>query len=553
MARWTVLLVSVFTIACAGKLENSYVAFTPYAAPSPLKNTHERGLPKDPLHTEAGGQVALPSTRPDQDAACVVTVSISGGGSNSAAFAWGALEALNSRYSGPGGRSVIQEVDYLVTASGGGITALMLMEVLREHRLREGKPLTQANATAYLGSARFRGVLDAHLRTVNQVVLSGFASWFGNSSSKLQRSLRAALVGEGERCQGAEAGPLSQVPTETDAQFERYVECPLTPALRFEDVFVDARQTATLPAFLPTVTLFESGDNVPATGAWFRQLGIKEVLFALPDSWMGDIIKAEELDYVHAVTLSMSFPGIGPVLATADAGGKSFAITIADGGQSDNLGVWAAYHATRGELRSQKRRGAVHIVLDSAIEPETPFVETKVGNWEASTGERVVGNGQPLLRAARLVSERLLKLRVDDDLKDVGVPYIPFFVRAGDVLESQEMQYEEFIDITDGKACYRERLATDLQLCLKDARPCTSRCTPRERLGGIMSSLANDRQRAEDLVTLGREAMARAYERGLKDALDRCFARQPAPQAASTPSQELLSPSSEHTGTRSAE
>ncbi len=546
MSRWSVLLVSLFSAACAGKLENSYVAFTPYAAPSPLKNTHERGLPKDPLHTEAGGQVALPSTRPDQDAACVVTVSISGGGSNSAAFAWGALEELNSRYSGPGGRSVLQEVDYLVTASGGGITGLMLMEVLREHRLREGGPLTQANAKAYLGSARFRGVLDAQLRTVNQVVISGFASWIGNSSSKLQRSLRNAIVGEGEPCQGAERGPLSQVPRETDAQFARYVQCPLTPPLRFEDVFVKANQTAALPAFMPTVTLFESGDNVPATGAWFKQLGLKEVLFALPDSLWGDIIKAEELDYVHAVTLSMSFPGIGPVLATAgagaDAGDKTFAMTIADGGQSDNLGIWAAYHATRGELRSQKRRGAVHIVLDSAIEPATPFVEAKVGNWRASTAERVVGNGQPLLRAARLVSERLLRLRVDNDLKDVGVPYDPFFVRAGDVLDSQEMKYEPFVNIIDRKACYREGLATDLQSCLKDASPCTSRCTPRERLGGIISSLSNDRQRAEDLVTLGREAMVRAYKDGLKEALDRCFAQQPPPQAALTPSQERSSP-----------
>lgn len=161
----------------------------------------------------------------------------------------------------------------------------------------------------------------------------------------------------------------------------------------------------------------------------------------------------------------------------------------------------------------------------------TPFVETKVGNWKASMGERVVGNGQPLLRAARLVSERLLTLRADDDLKEVGVPYLPFFVRAGDVLDSQEMKHQPFVDI-DRKACYRENLATDLESCLENARPCTSGCTPRERLGGIISSLSNDRQRAEDLVTLGREAMARVYEGGLKEALDRCFEQQPPPQGS---------------------
>ncbi len=168
------------------------------------------------------------------------------------------------------------------------------------------------------------------------------------------------------------------------------------------------------------------------------------------------------------------------MLALADEGGKTYGITLADGGQSDNLGLWTAYHATRNELLSQDRRGAVHIVLDSAIEPATPFVETKVGNWEASMGERVAGNGQPLLRMARLNAEPFLRLRKQEELKEKNGLYQPFFVRAGDVL------------------------------------------------GGISSSLANDRQRAEDLVTLGREAMARVYnERGLKQALDECFAQQP--------------------------
>ncbi|WP_224245599.1 hypothetical protein [Hyalangium gracile] len=50
-----------------------------------------------------------------------MSLSISGGGSNSAAFAWGALEEPNRRYVDPSGQSVLQEVDYITTASGGGI------------------------------------------------------------------------------------------------------------------------------------------------------------------------------------------------------------------------------------------------------------------------------------------------------------------------------------------------------------------------------------------------------------------------------------------------
>ena len=46
--------------------------------------------------------------------------------------------------------------------------------------------------------------------------------------------------------------------------------------------------------------------------------------------------------------------------------------------------VGVAYNATRNELLGHPRRGAVHIVLDSAIEPETPFVEEqlKAKVWE---------------------------------------------------------------------------------------------------------------------------------------------------------------------------
>ncbi|SEM95154.1 Patatin-like phospholipase [Stigmatella aurantiaca] len=527
MNRVMVLLVTLSTLACSGRLDKAYVAYTPYAASSPLNSdTIEYGLPRDPLHPGSPGKFALPSSRPDQDAECIVTLSISGGGSNSAAFAWGALEELNERYQGPDGRSVLQEVDYITTASGGGIAALMFIEVLREHRLREGKALTQESAGTYLGSARFRGVLDAQLSTMNQVLASGLLSWFGHASTKVEHSLRSAMVGSGARCQGREAGPLAAVPKKTDEEFSRYSLCPLTDALKFGDVFVDASQQATLPTFLPTMTLFESGNNLPATQVWFKQLGIQEVLLALPNSSLGDVVKVEDLDYVHAVTLSMGFPGIGPVLATAKHGGSTFGVTIADGGQTDNLGLWVAYNATRNELRDTLRRGAVHIVLDSAIEPETPFVEEKMTGWESVTGARVIGNGLPLLRVARLTNEQNLKLRAQDDLKEKADTYRPIFVRAGDVLDTREMRYHCFVNILNWRGGYREDLETDSKECLAKSGRCET-CTPRARLGKVLSSLANDQQRSEDLVTLGREAMARAYEDKLKGALDHCLKQEP--------------------------
>ncbi|HSP77336.1 MAG TPA: hypothetical protein VLQ93_02315 [Myxococcaceae bacterium] len=519
------LPLALSVISCGGRFSNAYDAFTPYAAPSPTRETHEYGSPREPLHPEGARKVALPSTRPEQQADCVVSLSISGGGSNSAAFAWGALAELNERQVGPGGRSVLEELDYLVSASGGGITALLLMEMLREHRLREGGPLTQEDAKTYLGSARFRGVLDTQMSTVGDVLASGLASWFGNASSKLQRALRVAMVGEGERCQGVEAGPLAAVPRGTDGEFERYVLCRLTPPLRFEDVFVEAGQRASLPAFLPTVTLFETGENLPATRVWLERLGIERLLFALPNSWLGDVARVEELDYVHAVTLSMGFPGIGPVLATAKRGERTYGVTLADGGQSDNLGLWVAYHALRNELLAHPEREAIHVVLDSSIEPETPFVEKKVEDWATVTGERVIGNSLPLLRAARHTSRRNLELRARDELKEQADSYQLFFVTAEDVLDSRELVHRSFRDISDPGACHRAGHATDLETCLANARPCTRGCSPRERLGGLMSTLANERQLAEDLVTLGREAMARAYEGGLKHALERCISR----------------------------
>lgn len=491
----------------------------------PFQDTHDGAYPREPLK----GYRAEPELRPDQNDQCTVVLSMSGGGTNSASFAWGALHALNEEFSGRD-RSVLREVDYLVTASGGGLMALAVMEILREADQR-GDTLTPRVAREYLESSRFFSVLGlSYLPSDKDAFLKNVLD--GRAASKVRGEMEKAFVGRG-RCEGVFAGPLSGVPR-GDAEFERYATCILTEPLAFADVFPPAGAPVKLPVFVATVTAYETGHVIPVLPAWLETLGVEEIKLALPHAAnrKGVLhIQPKKMNYLDAVTLSMAFPGIGPVLGTtrplvrSDGQTLRRGIALADGGQSDNLGLGIAL---RLGLLHAKQHPVVHIVLDSSIQTSSPYLVRRYDFGEGIS--KMVQNAVPLLGASRLEAEgsagrqaRSILGEPDATALTTARNYQLSVVRLSDVMDRNQAQPGLFHALPKG-GCLRVlgphmRLPDDRAACT----PVPMEGTPQALLGRFDSSLARKENEVQLLVDAGREAMRMQLASGLKAALTQCL------------------------------
>ncbi|WP_426747431.1 hypothetical protein VZQ01_08145 [Myxococcus faecalis] len=508
----------------------SYKTLMDYqTAPSdfPFLATHDGAYPREPLR----GYRAEPELRPEQNDQCTVVLSMSGGGTNSASFAWGAIHELNEAFP-ERQRSVLREFDYLVTASGGGLMALSLMEILREADLR-GDTLSSATARDYLESSRFFSVLGlSYLPSTKDAFLRNVLD--GRAASRVRAQLKTAFVGlDGGVCKGDYAGPLRSVPRE-GAAFETYATCSLTSPLSFNEVFPPEGVPVKLPVFVATVTAYETGHVVPLLPKWLNQLGVDEIRLALPHAASrNDVLQVDPrvMDYLDAVTLSMSFPGIGPVLGTTvplkrpDGNSIRRGIALADGGQSDNLGLGVAL---RLGLSHAKQHPVVHIVLDSSIQTSSPYLVRRYDFGEGLS--KMVQNAVPLLGAARLEAEGAAGAQVRSVL---GEPVAPLFttarnyllsvVRMSDVMDLNQERPTLFHALPKGGCLRRLRPGMWLPEDRWDCKPVPLKGTPQALLGHFDSSLSRNENEVQLLIDAGRNAMRMKLASGLKDALVQCL------------------------------
>jgi hypothetical protein len=495
----------------------------------PFRDSHIGAYPKAPFL----GRSAMPESRSNQNNSCTIVLSMSGGGTNSASFAWGALSELNDSFT-RNGRSIIREIDYIVTASGGGLAALALMEILREADLREDV-LDQEGAQFYLRSTRFFSTLSlAYLPSTELAFLWNVLD--GRASSRVRRNMDKAFVGLGDsKCTGAYSGPLRKVPKKSNEEFATYATCAMTSQLLFKDVFPNNPSDTKLPAFIPTVTAFETGHVVPILPQWMEKLGVKEIVFSLPHAASRKDVRrvdTKRMDYLDAVVLSMSFPGIGPVLGITgqlerpDSKPISRGIALADGGQSDNLGIGVGL---RLGLAEAINHSTIQIVLDSSIQLSSPYLVRTYGSGEGLS--KMMQNGVPLLGAARLQAE----LDAGRQAREVlGPPdsasalksakgFHLSVVSLSDVMDINQKTPSLFHSLPKDNCIRKLRRGLSLPRDRDDCELSPLEGSPQKRLGGFDSSLARRQAEVQLLIDAGREAMRQELASGLMASLNECL------------------------------
>jgi len=515
--RALALLLSSTLFACAT---------TPPHAPEPAQPLPEHwthGYVPEPLKGYKSAQ-----ERPDQESRCALAVAISGGGTISAAFGYGVLEQLNKSIELPKHHSVLSEIDYLSTASGGGITAAIFIDMLREHALRQAQPgrshkPTRDDLSFFFEHARFRGVMDWKFVKDIDVFPKGI---FWSPAELIYKNMGPALTGD-------ESASCKQLDLRTSKDRPG---CYLSGInrLEFEDLLVakGASPVPQWPIWLPGTTLYTTGTHIPAIPSAFHALGIDGLDLVSSDNPSdAEWVRTEEMNYHHALLLSMAFPGIGPLVARTRTDSQPQYVLLADGGQSDNLGLVNGITAVANDVKDQPDRTGLVIVIDGAMQPSDANVSTWPGS-EGSLRDRLLtgrfgmmfANGAPPLGFNRQAAERLADGLLSEMGDNAKQRIRVVFVRASDLLNNTEP-----ITFHDVGKCITTDVHRDplgKEQCFKGAP--TVSMAARDRIQVRVASLSIQRRLSEDLITLGNEAVKRyrsenPAEGDLKQAIMRCL------------------------------
>lgn len=458
------------------------------------------------------GNYSSPQGRPDQGAKCSVALAFAGGGTVSASMAFGFMERFVETMIESGDSQLLNEIDYVTTASGGGHAAYLFIDMLREARVRNPSNIW-GEVKDSMASPRFRSSLSTIVLPSygKDAIRFGVAALLFDSNGKeMHRRLVSAVASGDTMC--THKGPIAQTPPGKDDVLKcRVFEDAHADVLRPSDFVAKEGSTLTHPVWLPAFTLFDAGVNVPFSPAALELLGVESISFSKdPDDVHTPVA---EMSMIDALVLSSAFPGIGPFLfRTKDKD----VIVVADGGQTDNLGIENAAILVSNDIAAGATAGVV-ITVDTSTEPSNhPFFQDR----KASFADRIsltATNAVPLLKHARRQQLALVRA-VDRDEKialhsasidDVLKKPLPFFnLRGGDC-----------------------PIATPIAQCPRDTAPKSMDVWQRAVVDTFVAE-ALPRQVVEDLIVVGR-AMFDNHASKIRESLQNC--RQASEPAAATP------------------
>jgi hypothetical protein len=367
-----------------------------------------------------------------QDPSLALAVAISGGGHRAGNFAVGVLVGLEEMSrDGQAAHNALREVDYLSTASGGGLAAAAYVSSLYDYQVfrgtSEGYSFTQALAP---GSAPIdRQYTDPALRGnleynyVSDIVQGMFSVVTLGSVHRgdfLENSFDDHILGRlwrerKLRSMGPAAGGRDS-------------------SLRLSDMFVSRGETrdVRLPYWVANATTYENAAIFPFTSEHLKLYQIRSYRHRLQNQVYN--ASAESYDsFVGRVPVALGLTASGdfPVLLPATTLGSSMDpknpyLHLLDGGLSDNFGAITAVRMLRQD-RVAKRK--VLIVIDAYSGPLTPFSKVEQAPGMLVTGGRVT---TAFLDAWRVRYREILR-----DLCSVGDIQVVFL--SFDDLESCKM------------------------------------------------------------------------------------------------------------------
>jgi predicted acylesterase/phospholipase RssA len=256
---------------------------------------------------------------------CSIAVAISGGGTISASFSYGVMRELAEvRDWGADQTSLINSIpaqlDYISTASGGGITGAILSSVL----------MNDVNSLDANAPGKIADVMD---RRAYQLMFS---------EEYMTTAYLATRTGQQRLMRFRNHLPFMLFGGDCDRR-----------AITFGDMYQLNTRSATAPLWIANATGYADGRRVPLTLHNLEQLNVERFP---PNGYHpcrdGQTLSVKDSFITEALSASMAFPSIGPFrLATrSDGGSEQTWIDLVDGGLADNIGLKTALDAVATDL-----------------------------------------------------------------------------------------------------------------------------------------------------------------------------------------------------------
>jgi predicted acylesterase/phospholipase RssA len=329
-----------------------------------------------------------PQARPGQAPEVLLALALSGGGMRAANFALGVMLAMEQQPTLAG--NLLAEVDYLSTASGGGLAAAAYLGARHDHlhddvrargvfrfadRLQPGTPLAEAVRTGYGHMLTAAGCRTA---TVGRDRGHGFEKLLndellGAASPRAKAAGRSLVLGD----------------------LFHPAALPIAPELL-------------LPLWVANAASAESGALVPMTPGTLARSFVTGYVHRCADVVLHDPFA---LPWSVALKASASLPGVIPETALRTGfGERTNVLQLIDGGVSDNQGIITALELLRqAAVAHPERRRRILIVVDAYRgDAEADFSDSESGRVAAVAAGRAIY----LLKAAQRLNYAKLARQV---------------------------------------------------------------------------------------------------------------------------------------------
>ena len=316
-----------------------------------------QGCVSYPVHTAKRLADRPPCVTPTSDRGVIVSLAVSGGGSRAALFASGAFEALARLRVGPEQRSLLEQVTYISSVSGGSLASAYYVLKKPTH---EVPVLTQDGAMSEPYVQFFKEFKEAMARDYEGPLLRRQIfrlrwfnpAWTAFSLSEIldEHYVGSAKVSDLARRQALGDSPHLLVNTTLYNDGRRFVISTLDrEALRYE--FIEDLQRRSKPARL------SAEDEANLKPRWE----------ALQSQTAQDLkMNVCDVSVADAVAGSMSFPPvIGPITFGVEGDDRYW--HAGDGGLADNSGSESLVMVLLKKIQEGKARRALVISFDSSF------------------------------------------------------------------------------------------------------------------------------------------------------------------------------------------
>ncbi|MGZ4061406.1 MAG: patatin-like phospholipase family protein [Bacteroidia bacterium] len=308
-------------------------------------NTRYRPLPKATIKGYKS-----PQEREGQNQNKAIGIAISGGGSRAQYFGLGVLIGLDE-ITKNGSKSILNEIDYYSTVSGGGFAAGYYMSLKKIGVL-----------------SKFDNFYKYWVSTYRKDTLQEFLYKKAKKSSvlKLWRYERNMI-----------RKPYPNMVDYELLQYGKSYAGKEVPRLFLQDFFVsnDSSRKVLFPMFVPNGTVYNNGERIAFMPHVIKYIGINASI--LPQEPF-TINNGYGLPLAYAISGSAAFPGVLPMLKFRIADNDSV-LRVVDGGAVDNLGYMTLFELLSSDPLAKENKKAI-IVDCGGLGNEMQKLENKKVN-----------------------------------------------------------------------------------------------------------------------------------------------------------------------------